>query len=178
MFNVIKNKDFFYAVAVRTQVNMPHGSILNRPLFKEKQTMPQPACAVVWLTSLYKMFVFRFYIYIYIYAYIFLIFLAASMLTECYALDVDLKHLNNVEHFRYHITINYDKSSSALIKRSKKKNNYNKLRPNYVLVRPTEKVSRKRATCGKNESRALWNSIPFHQYIFRQPQKCFTQRNK
>ncbi len=31
-----------------------------------------------------------------------------------------------------------------------------KLRSNYVLVRPTEKVSRKRATSGKNESRALY----------------------
>ncbi len=50
----------------------------------------------------------------------------------------------NVEHFRYHITINYDKSSSACIdlsnvsKKKKKKN----LLPNDVLVRPTEKVGR------------------------------------
>ncbi len=29
------------------------------------------------------------------------------------------------------------------------------MRPNYVLVRTTERVSRKRATSGKNESRAL-----------------------
>ncbi len=43
----------------------------------------------------------------------------------------------NVEHFRYHITIRYDKSSSASIDWS----NYQrkKMRPNYVLVRPTEK---------------------------------------
>ncbi len=54
----------------------------------------------------------------------------------------------NVEHFRYHITINYDKSASACIDQSK-------LRPNYVLVRPTEKVSRTSLTSGKNESRAL-----------------------
>ncbi len=33
--------------------------------------------------------------------------------------------------------------------------NKKKLRPNDVLVRPTEKVSRTSATSGKNESRAL-----------------------
>ncbi len=32
----------------------------------------------------------------------------------------------------------------------------NNLRPNDVLVRPTEKVSRTSATSGKNESRALY----------------------
>ncbi len=158
---------------------MPHGSILNRPLFKEKQTMPQPACAVVWLTSLYKMFVFRFYIYIYIYAYIFLIFLAASMLTECYALDVDLKHLNNVEHFRYHITINYDKSSSALIKRSKKINNI-LINCDQImcLCDQLRKLVAKERPVGRMSLELCEILSHFHQYIFRQPQKCFTQRNK
>ncbi len=38
-----------------------------------------------------------------------------------------------------------------------------KMRPNYVLVRPTEKVCRTSATSGKNESRAL---IYIYIYIY------------
>ncbi len=52
-----------------------------------------------------------------------------------------------------------------LIKCCSKKIYNNKVRPNYVLVRPTEKVSRKRATSGKNESRAL---------IYKSSVCCFT----
>ncbi len=60
----------------------------------------------------------------------------------------------NVEHFRYHITINYDKvHQHALINQMLyQKNFFLNWQPNDVLVRPTEKVS---ATSGKNESRAL-----------------------
>ncbi len=59
----------------------------------------------------------------------------------------------NVEHFHYHIAINYDKNQHAFINQMlyQKK----KVQPNYVLVWPTEKVSLKSVTSGKNESRAL-----------------------
>ncbi len=49
-------------------------------------------------------------------------------------------------------------------KKKKKKKN---LRPNDVLVRPTEKVSRTSATSGKNESRALISILAFEiGYIY------------
>ncbi len=61
-------------------------------------------------------------------------------------------------NFPYHRTINYVKSESACIDLSHvvAKKKIIKLWPNDVLVRPTEKVSRKRATSEKNESRAYY----------------------
>ncbi len=55
------------------------------------------------------------------------------------------------------------------------------IRPNYVLVRPTEKVSRKSATSGKNESTALLHTkyisviVTYSTKILK---KYFTQKRK
>ncbi len=48
-------------------------------------------------------------------------------------------------------------NQNALIKQMLYQKKY--IATNYVLVRPTEKVSRKSATSGKNESRALSDLI-------------------
>ncbi len=61
----------------------------------------------------------------------------------------------NVEHFRYHITMIKVVNQHALINPMLYQKIKIQLWPNYVLVRPTEKVSRKHAMSEKNESRAL-----------------------